>query len=272
MSLAIGSMSALFTGSTSAVISIPASTGGSSPVSVSLYRSTLSGFTPGSAANLVGSAVSGNVAESISDSGLVPGTVYYYEAVATDAAAAGASTPVLTVTTAAYSPNPNQATLLPFLGMLDQRYNGNTISCIFDPSSSGSLSAGQAVVFTTSGSNAAIGSVFPSNGDPMVAPSTAGTDLVAGFVNYNLKNAVFLPGDRLEISAYGNVMYLLATGAIHRGAQVNSLPAGVSGGCNGGVKSAVSGSPWVGLSLDEAVIGSFVRILIQTPANSVLHS
>lgn len=272
MSLAIGSMSAVFIGSTSLVLSVPASTGGSSPVSVQMYRSTVSGFTPGSAGNIVGSAFSGNSASNFADSGLTPGVTYYYQAIATDAAMATASTPQLTAAVAAYSPNPNQATLLPFLGMLDQRYNGNTISCVFDPSATGSLVAGQAVTFTHSGSNAAVGSVFPSNGDPMVQPSTAGSDLIAGFVNYNLKNAVFLPGDRLEISAFGNVMYLLATGAIHRGAQVNSLPAAQSGGCNGGVESAVSGSPWCGVSLDEAVVGSFVRILIQTPANTVLHS
>lgn len=269
MSLAIGSVSLVSAGSTSTVTSTPASTGGSGSITTVMYRSTVSGFTPGSGANAIGTASAATqVAQTFTDTGLVPGVTYYYTAIATDSSGTPqtASAAQLTVTTSLATPQPNQFAMAPYLGMLDQRYNGNTVAVTFDPTSSGSLIAGQAVVWSTTGSNT-LGGI-----DPYVKASTAGTDLVAGFVNYNIKNAQFNPGDRLEISLYGNVMYLTALAAINRGGQVNSVPSGVAGGAIGGVTAAVSGSPWCGFSLDQASAGTLTRIFIQTPANTALHS
>lgn len=269
MSFAIGSVSLVSVGSTSTVTATPAPTGGTGSITTVMYRSTVSAFTPGSSADAIGTATSATAAAAtFADASLVPGVTYYYRAIATDSAGTPhlASAAQLTVTTLLASPQPNQYAQAPYLGMLDQRYNGNTMSVRFDPSGTGTLIAGQAVVFTTSGSNTT------GNSDPTVAPSTAGTDLVVGFVNYNIKNAVFNPGDQLEISMFGNVMYLTALSAIDRGAQVNSLPGTVAGGATGGVRAGVSGSPWCGFSLDQANAGTLCRIFIQTPANTVLHS
>lgn len=261
MALALGSLSLVSVGSSTAVIAVPASTGGSGVSTYQLYRSTTPSFSP--AGSLL---ISSSPRPSFADSGLIPGVVYYYEAVATDAAAATASSAQLQVATVAYAPNPNQASLQAYLGMLDQQFNGDTLPVQFDPAGSGSLIAGQAVVFSQSAPNSS------GNTAPLVIPSLLGNDLVAGFVNYNIKNAVYLPGARLEISMLQNVQFLMALSAINRGSQVNSVPAAVNGGTNGGVVAAVSGSPWVGICLDQAVAGQLCRVFIQTPANSVLHS
>lgn len=270
MSLAIGALSAVSVGSQSNVISAPAATGGSGTVSVVLYQSTITGFTPGSPANAVGTASAVPAAAStFTPASLVPGVTYYYTAIATDSTPGTpltATSAQLTVTQLLAIPTPNQYALSPTLGMLDLRFNGNTISVQFDPAASGTLQGGQAVIWSTAGSNS-LGGL-----DPLVAPSTADADLVCGFVNYNIKNAVFSPGDRLEISMFGNVMYLTAIGAIPRGTQVNSHTSGVAGGAIGGVRAAVSGSPWVGYCLDQAATGTLCRVWLQTPANSVLHS
>jgi hypothetical protein len=159
--------------------------------------------------------------------------------------------------TSAASPNPNQFALAPYLGQLDLRFNGDTISCTFDPAGSGTLVGGQAVKFTTSAS-----------GDPTVVPSLLSSDDVAGFVNYDIKSQVYNPGSRLEISMAGNVMYVYAALAVNRGQFLTSLPAAVAGGTNGGVVPVTgsSGFPIVGYALDTAPIGGLFRMFIQTPA------
>lgn len=251
MAIAIGSLTLVSVGSSTANLQAPAATGGSGSVTYQYYRSTVSGFTPGSA-----NAISGATNQALSDSGLTPGTTYYYEVVATDSLGSTASTPQLQVVTTAASPQPNQFSLAPYLGMLDLRFNGDTLSVIFDPAGSGTLVAGQAVKFSIGSSNV-----------PLIVPSTGSADVIAGFVNYDIKSAVFNPGDSLEISMDGNVMFLYASLAIQRGQQVTSLPAASPGGCNGGVVPVAGGSlPIVGIALDTAPIGSLVRIKLMTPS------
>jgi hypothetical protein len=262
MAIAIGSISLVSVGSSTANLLAPAATGGSGAVSYQYYRSTASGFTPGTA-----NAISGATSLSLADSGLTPGTVYYYEIVATDSLGSMASSAQLSVTTSAASPNPNQFALSPFLGMLDLRFNGDTISVEFDPAGSGSLVGGQAVKWSVASTQGS-GIAGQGNGIPLVVPSLAASDDVCGYVNYDIKSAVFKPGDRAEISLAGNVMYLYASLAINRGQFLTSLPAAVAGGCNGGVVPVTgsSGFPIVGYSLDTGKIGSLIRVMLQTPA------
>jgi len=255
MATTIGSLVLVSVGSTVDVITVPAATGGSSPYSYQGYRSTTSGFTPGSA-----NAIAGATGLTINDSGLTPGTVYYYKVVATDSSGTpvSATTSQLTVTTTAASPQPNQFSGSQVLGALDLPYNVNTLAVQFDPAGSGTLVAGMAVKWS---SNA-------SSGVPLVVPSLAASDVVAGFVNYNIKNASFSPGNALEISMAGNVMYLYAALALTRGQYVTSLPAGVAGGCNGGVVPVTgsSGYPIIGYALNTVAIGALTRIMLATPA------
>lgn len=256
MAFVAGALSQVSVTSVGDVLSSAVAVSGTTPYSYQWYRSTTSGFTP-STANII----SGATSLSLSDSGLTPGTVYYYKVVATDSS----GTPVLAtsaqlmVTTLAPSLSPNQFSESPFLGMTDLRFNGNTISVQFDPAGSGTLVGGQAVKWSV-----------VASGAPLVVPCLAQSDVACGFVNYDIKTAVYNPGDRLEISMAGNVMFLYAALAINRGQFLVSLPAAVAGGCNGGVVPVSGGSnPIIGYALDTVVIGSLVRVFVQTPSNSV---
>lgn len=255
MSLTAGSLSAVSVGSSSDNLVAAAFTGaGSLPVTYQWYRSTATGFTPGG-----GNIIAGATALSLADSGLTPGTTYYYKVVGTDSSGTPqtATTSQLLVLTTQASPGPNQFAQAPYLGMLDQFYNGDTIPCQFDPTGTGTLIAGQAVKFSTT-----------AGGAPKVVPCTAASDVTAGYVNYNQKYAQFIPGDPVEISMNGNVMYLTAAAALTTRGYLTSLPAAAAGGCNGGVVPVTgsSGFPIIGWNLDIVAIGSLVRVFIQTPA------
>lgn len=255
MATTIGTLTLVSVGATTDVISVPAATGGTSPYTYQTYRSTASGFTPGST-----NAIAGATGLTVNDSGLTPGTQYYYKTVATDSSGTPvtATSAQLSVLTTAASPSPNQFTGSPTLGQLDLPYNVNTLPVQFDPAGSGTLVAGQAVKWSTNS----------SGGPPMVVPSLAASDVVAGFVNYNIKNAQFNPGDPMEISMSGNVMYLYAALALTRGQFLTSLPAAVAGGCNGGVVPVTgsSGNPIIGWALNTVNIGALTRVMLTTPA------
>lgn len=257
MPLTAGSVSEVNVTSVSAELLAVAPTDGTTPYSYQWYRSTTTAFVPGG-----GNILAGDTALALEDDGLTPGTIYYYKQIQIDSAATPASvtTAQVTVTTLAPSMSPNQFSQAPFLGMSDLRYNPNTVSVVFDPDAVDTLVAGKAVKWSTDASGA-----------PMVVSSTAQADQVAGFVNYNIKNQEFEPGDALEIAMGPNVSYLYATAAINRGQKVVSKPAAVAGGCNGGVAPVTgsSGFPIVGMSLDTVVSGSLVRIMLNLPSYEV---
>lgn len=252
MAVSVGPISVVSVGSNSDSLLVAAASGGTGPYTYEYHRSTVSGFTPGG-----GNLIQSGPSLSLLDSGLTPGTQYYYVVKAIDSLAASGLSAQLAVMTTAASPNPNQFALAPYLGMLDLRFNGDTISVAFDPAGSGSLVGGAAVKFSVN-----------SSGEPLVVPSLASSDDVAGFVNYDIKSAFFGPGSRMEISMAGNVMYLYATAALNRGQFVYSLPAAAVGGTNGGVAPVTgsSGFPIIGYSLDSVASGSLCRIFLQTPA------
>lgn len=254
MSLTAGALSQVSVAPQQAVLVSAVATMGTSPYTYQWYRSTATGFSPGG-----GNILTGKTSLSLTDTGLTPGTIYYYKVVATDSAGtpATANSSQLVVTTTALLPVPNQFAQAPFLGMTDLRLNYNTIAVQFDPSGSGTLVGGQAVKWVTT-----------AHGTPLVAPSLAQADIVAGFVNFNIKDISYAPGEYLEISMAGNVIYLVATAAVNRGSKLCSIPAAVAGGCNGGVVSTTgsSGFPIIGYALDTAVSGALFRVMLQTPS------
>lgn len=234
-----------------------AATAGTTPYTYQWYRSTASGFTPAG-----GNAISGATLLTLDDPGLTPGTIYYYKVIALDSSAtpvAGTSSQ-LAVTTLAPSLSSNQFAQTPFLGMLDQRFNYNTIAARLDPLAASAVSYGMALKWSV-----------VASGVPMVLPSTAQADIVCGFVNFNMKDQQYVAGQALEMSQAGNVIYLYATAAINRGQEVVSKPAAVAGGCNGGVTPVTgsSGFPIVGFSLDTVVSGALVRIELRCPSGRV---
>lgn len=231
-----------------------APTGGTTPYTYAWYRSTVTGFTPGGG-NAIGTP---GTNPAITDTGLTPGTQYYYKSIITDSAATptSATASQLAVATVAASPNPNQFTQSNFLGTLDLAFNPGVLSVQFDPvSGTGTITGGMALKWATTS----------TGGAPRVLISTAQADVVAGFAIYNFKDQSFSPGQYLEMAIADSVIYLYATAAMNRGTNVVSLPAAVAGGCNGGVQAVTgsSGFPIVGYLLDVASAnGQLVRVML----------
>jgi len=250
MGLAAGALSKVKIGTTTASVSAVIATGGSSPYTTQWYRSTTSGFVP-AAGNLVAGATS----LGLLDTGLSGGTQYYYNVVTIDSAEASVTATQLSVFTA---PLQSQNTLVqtPVVGQVDQNYNYNTMAVQIDSTETGTLVAGQTVkMYDRAG------------GVPKVVACDANSDEVLGFINFNVKDAAYVAGDRAEISLEGNVMYLISVGAIARQAQVE-LNLTYVGGVR--TKTGSSGARLVGWAMDKAAgDGSLIRVRVQTPSFTV---
>lgn len=250
MALTPGVLSKVLVDSTSASLVSTADTGGTTPYVYQWHRSTVSGFTPGTA-----SAISGATSLSLSDTGLSPSTTYYYKVVSSDSDATplSATTAQLAVATTQAGPSPNDFAQAALLGMIDMRFDYNTLAVQIDASEAGNLVAGQAVKIVDS-----------AGGVPKVVACAANSDEVFGFINYDVKSKKFVAGDRAEVSQEGNVMFLNATGAIARGVKVSLDLSSV-----GGVRSAAgnTGDRVVGWALDKASAGGvLVRIRLLNPS------
>jgi hypothetical protein len=79
--LANGTASTVSVGNTIATVTVGNATGGTPPYSYQWYRSTTSGFTPGS-----GNIVAGATNQTLNDTGLTNGTEYFYVNIVTDSA------------------------------------------------------------------------------------------------------------------------------------------------------------------------------------------
>lgn len=250
MALTAGAISLVSKTSTTANLSSTAASGGTGPYTYQWYRSTDPSFTPGG-----GNILSGKTALTLADTGLQPGTTYYYKLVSTDTGnsnvtVTGASAAIQTLQT---QPQPNQFAQSTIVGMVDLPFSTDTISVQIDASEAGSLLPGQAVKIVDS-----------SGGVPKVIACSADTDEVFGFLNYNIKNAVFRAGMAAEISQAGNVMFLQASAAIARGAKVVSKVA-TAGGV--GPISGAGGENIVGYALDKAsAAGDIIRIKLLCPS------
>lgn len=252
MAVTAGALSQISVASTSDVLQSAPATAGTGPYTYQWYRQTSSStITPGG-----GNIITGATSLLLSDSGLTPGTTYFYAVVATDTGASSATSQsaTLTVTTLQASLSQNVFTGTSFIGMTDQSFNYNTLAVQIDSSQSGSLFPGQAVKWSTT-----------AGGLPKVVASTSTSDVVAGFINFSIKDASYVANQPCNISMAGNVIYLYAALAINRGAFVSNLPAGVAGGTNGGVIPTTGSDPIVGFSLDTVAIGQLCRIQLMTP-------
>lgn len=248
MALTAGTLSRVSVTDTTASVLATAPTGGTTPYLYQWYKSTVTGFTPSTA-----NAISGATALALTDTGLIPGTQYYYKQVQTDSNATPlTATPTqLSVPTSQPLQSPNQFTQTSQLGVLDLRFNKDTVSVEIDSTQATALYAGMAVKMVDS-----------IDGVPKVIGCAANSDNVLGFINYDLKSQSFLAGDRAEISMAGNVMYLYATTAIARGAQVT-----LDLTTQGGVASKNTGDNIVGWAYDKAAaVGALIRIYLKTPS------
>lgn len=150
--------------------------------------------------------------------------------------------------------NQNQFALIPIQGMMDLRFNPAVISAQIDTSSAGGLVAGQPVKMVDS-----------AGGVPKVVECAADTDDVYGFLVYDLKQTVFAIGAPVEVACMrDNVMFMTASAAIARNAQVEIVLSGVK------VATAASGKRIVGRALDKAAAnGDVIRVTIDLPGGLV---
>lgn len=250
MSLGVGPISQVSVSDTKASLSVVAASGGTGPYTYAWYRSTTSGFTPGS-----GNIIAGATALTLNDSGLIPNTQYYYAVKVTDTgnANATANSALLAVATAPQSLSQNQFAQSPVVGMIDMRFPYNTVSVQIDSTQATALYPGAAVKMVDS-----------VDGVPKVVGCSADSDEVLGFINFDIKSPSFAAGAVCEISMAGNVMYLFATGAIARGVQV-SLDLTTMGGVR--ATSGNTGDDIVGWAYDKAAAaGALIRVFVKTPS------
>lgn len=250
MALTAGAISQQSVGSNTATMASTAASGGTGPYTQQWYRSTTTGFTPGA-----GNIIAGATSLTLSDTGLIPNTVYFYKVVFTDTGASNATVTAtqLSITTTPTQQSMNQFQQSPVVGMIDQMFDYNTLPVQIDITQSGNLYAGMAVKMVDS-----------AGGIPKVIGCSANADEVLGFINYDIKTVAFVPGSRAEISLAGNVIYLYSTTAIARGAQVQL---DVAASASVATITGSSGADVVGWALDKAAAaGSLIRVHVATPS------
>ena len=250
MALTAGVISLVSETSTTVNLSATAATGGTGAVTYQWYRSTTSGFTPGG-----GNILTGQTALTLADTGLIPNTGYFYKLQATDTVPTTVTYTQFAVVTNPAVLNPNQFQLTPFLGMLDLRFDYDTVSAKIDITQATPLYAGAAVKWVPATS---------PNSLPSVIGCAANSDEVFGFINFDIKTTQYVAGSLCELSIEGNVMYLFSTGAITQGSQV-TLDLTTMGGVAQKVPS--SGNNIVGWAYDGAAsAGTLIRVKLLTPS------
>jgi hypothetical protein len=248
MTLTAGILTLQSVGSTTDQLVTTAASGGTGPYTQQWYRSTTTGFSPGS-----GNIITGATGLTLNDSGLIPNTPYFYKVVFTDVgASATVNSAQLAVTTIAASENINQFAMAPFLGMLDLKVgNTNVNAGQIDVTQSGLLYGGSSVNVVNN-----------SNGIPTVIGSATDTDNVWGFIVYDIKSQSYGIGARCEIAQAGSCIWLYATTAITRGTQVVldlSSP--------GSVQAATGSDTVIGYAYDQATAyGQLIRVVLKTPS------
>lgn len=145
--------------------------------------------------------------------------------------------------------NPNQFRQSVVKGLADLRMNTNTIPCRVDADQSTALVAGQKVKIKD-----------VAGGTPVVEAISSDEDKVFGIVSYNLKDAEFEANAAVEILSYGSVVYVEASAAIARGADVMPVISGEK------VAVATAGKSVIGMAIDKAAAdGDLIRIMVLEP-------
>lgn len=254
MSFTAGTLSQVAVFANSVQVASTAATGGTGPYTEAWYISTTSGFSPGS-----GNLVAGASGLAATITGLTPNTQYYVKVVYTDTGNSNVTvtSSQLSISTTATTLNPNAFMQSPVVGMIDLRFDYDTVSAQIDVSQVGSLYAGAPVKLVPYTS---------PNSAPKVVGIAATTDEVFGYINFDIKTVAFVAGSLCELSLAGNVMYLYSTGAITQGSQVCSSLITM-----GGVSQATGSSDAniVGFAYDgAAAAGALIRVKLNTPSFS----
>lgn len=147
--------------------------------------------------------------------------------------------------------SPNQFLQTPEKGYLDlQTGLNNVITCVHKAGETTPLVAGAAVKIVDS---------FTSI--PAVEATDANTEIPFGFVVNNIKDANFPAESRLEVARAGTVMFMVASAAIARGANVQYAL------LTGKVATQASTNAIIGQALDKAAgDNSVIRVVINPAA------
>lgn len=254
MAITAGTLTVTSVNSTTNQLSATAATGGTGPYTYQWYRDTTAGFTPG-----VGNAISGATGLTHLDTGLIPGTIYYYKMIAIDTGHSDdpATYAQVSGNTVYQTFQMNQFGMGNYPGVVRLHPSPNTVSVQIDQSQTAPLYPGSPVKIVDS-----------AGGIPKVIGVAADSDEVMGFINYDIKTQVFLPLSVAEISMKGNCIYLRATGPIARGEEV-TLDLGTIAGVRS--SSGNTGDRIVGWAYDKAVTaGDLIGVMIETPSRRVV--
>ena len=250
MALTAGALSKTQVGQQVAALSSAVATGGTGPYTYQWYRSTTSGFTPGA-----GNIVAGATSLTLNDSGLQPGTSYYYVVVVTDTGDSNvtADSSQLPVATEP-GQNQNQFAQSQIQGMVDLSVGPtNVVSGQVDQSVATAaapynvVSPGQAVKIVAS----------TKGGIPKVAPCSSKSDAALGFVVYNVKDIQYVAGQNLEIALFGTVIWCYATGAITQFAEACLDVTYI-----GGVQASGNSATLMGWAYDGCSGAGLIRVML----------
>lgn len=245
MSITAGTLSKTLVGQSTAQLTATAATGATGTVTQQWYRSTTNDFTPGA-----GNIISGATALTLNDSGLIPGTTYYYVVAYTDSS--GPTTVDSTQLTVQMESgqSQNQFAQSPVIGVVDLLVGPtNVVSAQADQSLGlGTIQPGQAVKLVSNS----------NGGVPKVVPVTSKSDVVFGVCVFNFKDIQYFAGQNLEVAIGGTVIWQWATGAITQGTQVCLDQTYV-----GGVQATGNSATVMGFAVDGAASAGPIRVHLQ---------
>jgi len=244
MSLAAGALSKVLVGQSTAILSSAVATGGTGPYTYQWYRSTTTGFSPDA-----GNILTGQTALTLNDSGLVPGTTYFYVVIATDTGN-GSATANSTQLTVGLEPalSPNQIYQATVVGLVDMKVGStNVISAQVDASVTTQIYPGQAVKIVAN----------TAGGIPKIAPVSGKADAAIGIATFNMKDIQYVAGQNLEIALFGSVIWQYATGAITQFGEVCLDPTYI-----GGVQASGNTATLLGWAFDGASGAGPIRVML----------
>lgn len=135
-------------------------------------------------------------------------------------------------------------------GQLDLKFNPGVFAAQVDTTQVLPLEPGQPVTLVDS-----------AGGIPKVIAAATDSANIFGFVMWNVKKSSFAAGDTIEIAGFNdNVMYMTASAAIARGAEIAVVIASKK------VVTAVATDRIVGYAFDKAAAdGDLIRVRILLP-------
>lgn len=148
--------------------------------------------------------------------------------------------------------NQNQFAQTPVLGQVDLTGFGNNVfPAKINPASVGLLQVGQAF------------KIVDVAGSEIIVDVAAIGEMAIGVLIYNPKKSVYVAGDTVDLAGAGTVVYLEASAAVARGANVQQDPTAVT------VATRTSTNFRLGKMLDKpTAAATLCRVLIQPASDT----